>query len=52
MSMVIPGMDMGAMGMGAASQGATTAEPAAPAGLPPCRGGLRGLAERAAGRCQ
>jgi hypothetical protein len=52
MAMMIPGMDMGATsGMGGNDDSASAA-PAPPPGLPPCRGGLRGLAERAAGRCQ
>lgn len=47
MAMIIPGMP----GMDSAGTGdATTSEPAAPA-LPRCRGGLRGIAERAAGLC-
>lgn len=50
MAMMIPGMDLGGMDVGG-DQGAA-ATPAPPPGLPPCRGGLRGLAERAAGRCQ
>lgn len=57
MSMMIPGME-GMMGgaedgssAGGEGEGATTA-PAEPAGLPRCRGGLRGIAERAAGLCQ
>ncbi|QZH75330.1 MAG: hypothetical protein JY451_01490 [Erythrobacter sp.] len=50
MAMVIPGMDMGMGGeIGGGEQAQTPAEPA---GLPRCRGGLRGLAERAAGLCQ
>lgn len=50
MAMMIPGME-GMMGMGGAEQ---DAEPEAqqPAALPRCRGGLRGIAERAAGLCQ
>ncbi|MFC3098790.1 hypothetical protein [Alteraurantiacibacter palmitatis] len=54
MAMVIPGMDgmMGmGMGMGGAEQDAEP-EAQAPAALPRCRGGLRGIAERAAGLCQ
>jgi len=42
----IPGM--GGMDQEQAEQG----QPEAPPGLPRCRGGLRGIAERAAGRCQ
>lgn len=58
MAMMVPGME--AM-MGGADQGrnsgrasdrAETPAPEEPAGLPRCRGGLRGIAERAAGLCQ
>lgn len=48
MAMIIPGMDMG--GGNTASEGAEEA-PQAPQ-KPRCRGGLRGMAERAAGLCE
>jgi len=48
MAMVVPGMDLGGMEMGGDEAATSTAPP----GLPPCRGGLRGMAERAAGHCQ
>lgn len=47
MASMIPGME----GMMGGAQEAAE-EPAEPAGLPRCRGGLRGIAERAAGLCQ
>lgn len=51
MAMLIPGMDMSGMG-GAEDDDSVAGPAAAPPGLPQCRGGLRGIAERAAGRCQ
>ena len=48
MAMMIPGMDMGG-GEASNSEAAPADQPPA---LPRCRGGLRGLAERAAGLCQ
>ncbi|TIX50566.1 hypothetical protein [Alteraurantiacibacter aquimixticola] len=50
MAMVIPGMEMPGMD-GSDFDSADSSEPDEPAGLPRCRGGLRGIAERAAGLC-
>lgn len=50
MAMMMPGMP-GMMGMGD-GEPADADEPSPPATLPRCRGGLRGIAERAAGLCQ
>ena len=47
MAMVIPGMP----GMGSADSGEATPAPQATPARPRCRGGLRGIAERAAGLC-
>ena len=58
MASMVPGMEamMGGGGAsstsGAESGRVETPAPREPAGLPRCRGGLRGLAERAAGLCQ
>jgi hypothetical protein len=47
MAMVIPGM----AGLGSSSSGEATPAPQATPARPRCRGGLRGIAERAAGLC-
>ncbi|MXO71288.1 hypothetical protein [Alteraurantiacibacter buctensis] len=49
MAMVIPGMDMG-LGSGRGEQAESA--PEQPPAKPRCRGGLRGMAERAAGLCE
>lgn len=51
MSMVMLGMDTGAMGAARSGQEAESAEPPAPR-KPRCRGGLAGMAQRAAGLCE
>lgn len=52
MASMVPGMEA-MMGGGERARGEPQAqEPEEPAGLPRCRGGLRGIAERAAGLCQ
>jgi hypothetical protein len=52
MTMAMLGMDMGAMGGDQADSGQETeAEPAKPR-KPKCRGGLAGMAQRAAGLCE
>lgn len=50
MAMIIPGMDMGGNTASAGEEGAQEA-PQTPQ-KPRCRGGLRGMAERAAGLCE
>ncbi|MCL6250657.1 hypothetical protein M3P36_06310 [Altererythrobacter sp. KTW20L] len=54
MAMMIPGMEAMMGGRDTTGRQSRQADPAPaePAGLPRCRGGLRGIAERAAGLCQ
>jgi len=54
MAMMIPGMDMGGGGRedGSSAGGEGQGAEAQPPAKPRCRGGLRGMAERAAGLCE